>query len=157
MDQSYLNILEDSLEKKNKVLGEILSLSEQQGTIISDDMDLSELDPFIEKKGELIEALEKLDEGFEKVYERVSEELKGNKEKYADRIKHMQQLIREISEKSNAISVQEERNKSALQAFFGKKRNEVREGRVNSKAAMNYYKVQSNAAFVESQFMDDKK
>ena len=64
MDQNYINILEESLEKKNKVLGDMLSLSEQQAAIISDDMDLSELDPFIEKKGELIEALEKLDEGY---------------------------------------------------------------------------------------------
>ena len=157
MDQNYINILEESLEKKNKVLGDMLSLSEQQAAIISDDMDLSELDPFIEKKGELIEALEKLDEGFETVYERVSEDLKGNKEKYADKIKHMQSLIQQITEKSTAISSQEERNKSKLQAFFGKKRNEVKEGRMNSKVAMNYYKVQSNSGFVDSQFMDDKK
>ena len=157
MDQNYINILEESLEKKNKVLSDMLTLSEQQAAIISDDMDLSELDPFIEKKGELIETLEKLDEGFETVYERVSEELKGNKEKYADKIKHMQSLIQQITEKSTAISSQEERNKSKLQAFFGKKRNEVKEGRMNSKVAMNYYKVQSNSGFVDSQFMDDKK
>ena len=157
MDQNYLEILEDSLEKKNKVLSEMLTLSEEQWAIISDDMDLSELDPFIKRKGELIEALEKLDDGFESVYERVSEELKGNKEKYADKIKHMQSLIQQITEKSTAISSQEERNKSKLQAFFGKKRNEVKEGRMNSKVAMNYYKVQSNSGFVDSQFMDDKK
>ena len=69
----------------------------------------------------------------------------------------MQSLIQQITEKSTAISSQEERNKSKLQAFFGKKRNEVKEGRMNSKVAMNYYKVQSNSGFVDSQFMDDKK
>ncbi|MCR4618539.1 MAG: flagellar export chaperone FlgN [Lachnospiraceae bacterium] len=157
MDHNYLDLLEESLIKKNRVLDEIKALCDKQGALVSDNMDLSELDPFIEKKGELIEELDKLDEGFETVYDRVSEELKDNKEKYSEQIKRMQNLIREITEKSTAISAQEERNKNLMKVFFGKKRNEVKEGRVNSKAALNYYKVQSNSGFVDAQFMDDKK
>ena len=157
MDHNYLNLLEESLIKKNKLLDRIKTLCEKQWEVIRVDMDLSEMDPFISEKGELLDELEKLDEGFEAVYERVSEELKNNKEKHAEQIKRMQTLIREITEKSNSISTQEERNKNLLNVFFGNKKKEVKEGRVGSKAALNYYKVQNNMSYVESQFMDDKK
>ena len=157
MDQNYVIILEESLIQKNKVLDEIKSLCEEQGRVIADDMQLEALDSFIEKKGILIEQLEKLDEGFETLYEKVSEELKSGREKYAAQIRHMQSLISEITDKSNAIQAQEERNRSLINNYFGKRRSEVKEGRVNSKAAMNYYKVQSNSSFVDAQFMDSKK
>ncbi|MBR1861089.1 MAG: flagellar export chaperone FlgN [Lachnospiraceae bacterium] len=157
MDQNYVIILEESLIQKNKVLDEIKSLCEEQGRVIADDMQLEALDSYIEKKGILIEQLEKLDEGFESLYEKVSEEIKRDREKYAVQIRHMQSLISEITDKSNAIQAQEERNRSLINNYFGKRRSEVKEGRVNSKVAMNYYKVQSNSSFVDAQFMDSKK
>ena len=157
MDKNYLNILEESLIRKSAVLDEIKSLCEEQSRVITDDMQLEALDSFIEKKGILIEQLEKLDEGFETLYEKVSEELKSGREKYAVQIRHMQSLISEITDKSNAIQAQEERNRSLINNYFGKRRSEVKEGRVNSKVAMNYYKVQSNSSFVDAQFMDSKK
>ena len=65
MDQNYLDILEESLLKKNRVLDELKTLSEGQYECITDESKLLEsLDPFIERKGELIEELEVLDDGF---------------------------------------------------------------------------------------------
>ena len=158
MDQNYLNILEDSLKKKIQVLDRIKELSDMQWNAMSgDNVQLEDFDSFIDKKGELIEELEKLDSGFESLYNKVAEELAGNKEKYADQIRRMQALIREITEKSNSIQAKEERNRDLIGKYFDKRRGEVREGRVNSKAAMNYYKVQSNTSYVDSQFLDSKK
>ena len=158
MDQNYLDILEESLVKKNQILDELKTLSEGQYECITDESSLLEsLDPFIEKKGKLIEELEVLDTGFESLYEKVSQELKENREKYSEQIKRMQQLITKITEKSTAIQAQEERNKNLIDNYFGRRRTEVREGRINSRAAMNYYKVQSNSAFTDSQFWDSKK
>jgi flagellar biosynthesis/type III secretory pathway chaperone len=158
MDQNYLNILEDSLKQKSSILDSLIELSKSQTEVISrDDFELEGFDYYIEKKGELIEKLESLDNGFEELYARVAEELSVGREKYADIIKRMQQLIREITEKSNTVQVQEERNKELIAGFFSKKKEVVRDGRVNTKAAMNYYKVQSNSSFVDSQFMDSKK
>ncbi len=158
MDQNYLNILEDSLKKKIQVLDRIKELSDMQWNAMSgDDVQLEDFDSFIDKKGELIEELEMLDSGFESLYNKVEEELTGNKGKYADQIRRMQALIREITEKSNSIQAKEERNRDLIGKYFDKRRGEVREGRVNSKAAMNYYKVQSNSSYVDSQFLDSKK
>jgi flagellar biosynthesis/type III secretory pathway chaperone len=158
MDQNYLNILEDSLKKKIQVLDKIKTLSDEQFNAMSgDEVKLEDFDSYIEQKGTLIEELEKLDNGFETLYSKVSEELTGNKEKYAEQIKRMQNLIREITEKSNAIQAKEERNRDLIGKYFDRRRGEVREGRVNSKAAMNYYKVQSNSSYVDSQFLDSKK
>ncbi len=157
MDRNYVIILEDSLRKKIAVLDEILALCEEQKNMLSDDMELTALDPIIAKKETLISEIEKLDEGFETLYERVEKELKENKEMYADRIREMQKMIREITEKSNMIRAAEDRYRELISGYFGKRRNEVKEGRVNSRAAMNYYKVQSNSAFGESRFMDSKK
>ena len=158
MDQNYLDILEESLLKKNRVLDELKTLSEGQYECITDESKLLEsLDPFIERKGELIEELEVLDDGFETLYEKVADELKTDREKYSDQIKRMQELITKITEKSTASQAQEERNKNLIDTYFGKRRTEVREGRINSKAAMNYYRVQSNSAYTDSQFLDSKK
>ena len=74
MDQNYLDILEESLVKKNEVLDELKTLSEGQYECITDESKLLEsLDPFIERKGELIEELEVLDTGFESLYEKVAD------------------------------------------------------------------------------------
>ncbi len=157
MDNNYLTILEESLKQKNSVLDRLIELSKSQTEVLlKEDAELEEFDTFISEKGELIGKLELLDDGFEELYARVAEELTKNREQYSEIIKRMQFLIREITEKSNSIQVQEERNKELLSSFFSKKKEMVREGRVNSKAAMNYYKVQNNSSYVDSHFMDNK-
>ncbi len=157
MDQNYISILIESLEKKLVILDELKSLSEEQSKCISDEMELDVLDPFIKRKSELIEELEKLDDGFETLYEKIADELKAGKEQYADSIRRMQELIKKITERSTAIQVQEERNRAGMNSYFGKRRTEVKEGRIGTRAAMNYYKVQSGSGYVDSQFMDSKK
>lgn len=157
MDKNYLTILEESLKQKNSVLDRLIELSKSQTEVLlKEDAELEEFDTFISEKGELIGKLELLDDGFEELYARVAEELTKNRKQYSEIIKRMQFLIREITEKSNSIQVQEERNKELLSSFFSKKKEMVREGRVNSKAAMNYYKVQNNSSYVDSHFMDNK-
>jgi len=158
MNQQYLDILEDSLVKKNHILDEIKRINDEQKECLQkEDIQFEDFDEYIEKKAEYIEELEKLDEGFETLYARVEDELKDNREQYADQIRNMQQLIREITDKSATIQAQESRNREYINNYFGKRRSEIREGRRNSKAAMNYYKVQSNTTYTEATFMDSKK
>lgn len=157
MNQQYLDILEDSLIRKNSILDEIKSINDEQKTCLQDEnVQLEVFDSYIEKKAEYIEKLEMLDQGFETLYAQVENELKDNKEKYADKIKSMQKLIREITDKSASIQAQETRNRDLISDYFGKRRNEIKEGRRNSKAAMNYYKVQSNSVYTEATFLDSK-
>ncbi len=157
MNQQYLDILEDSLIRKNSILDEIKQINdEQRACLQNDNVQLDVFDSYIEKKSEYIEKLETLDQGFETLYAQVETELKDNREQYADKIRSMQKLIREITDKSATIQVQETRNRDLISTYFGKRRNEIKEGRRNSKAAMNYYKVQSNNTYSEATFLDSK-
>lgn len=157
MNRQYLDMLEDSLIKKNGVLDEIKRLNDEQKTCLQgDDIQLEMFDKYIEQKADYIDELETLDQGFETLYSQVAEELSNNREAYAEKIRAMQKLIREITDKSVTIQAQETRNRDLINAYFGKRRTEIKEGRRNSRAALNYYKVQSNTTYTESTFMDSK-
>lgn len=83
---NYLSILEESLRKKLVVLDKIRAYNEKQYECFSSEMvDMAGFDAAIEEKGKLIEELTKLDEGFETLYANIAEQLKKNKEAYADR------------------------------------------------------------------------
>lgn len=158
MEQNYLDILEDSLNKKKEVLDKIIELNEKQKECLCEDnIQLESFDLYIDEKNQHIKLLEQLDVGFEVIYSKVEDELKNSREQYADNIRRMQQLIRDITDKSASIQVQELRNRNMINMFFGRKRNEIKDGRRSTKAAMNYYNVQSSVNAVTPQFMDKKK
>jgi len=154
---NYLKILEDSLLKKINVLDDIAAYNEEQCRIFSEGKaDIDKFDEYMEKKEELINALSRLDEGFETLYARVAEVLKDNKTVYARQIKRLQQLVKEITDKSVSIQAQEARNKALIEEYFAKERINLRHSRKTSKAAFDYYKSMSGAGSATSQFMDSK-
>jgi len=156
MNQNYLDVLENSLIKKCHILDEIKKINcEQKEALSSNNVQLEIFDAYISKKAECIEKLEMLDQGFEALYKQVEDELKINRNLYSEQIKRMQDLIKEITDKSASIQVQELRNKDLIAEYFLCRRSEIRDGRRSAKVAMDYYKVQSNSSF-ESQFMDSK-
>ena len=139
MMNNSLDILSESLEDKIKLLKEIQEYNKKQELAFSEgEPDIDSFDSAIEEKGVLIERLEKLDEGFEALYERVSDELKKNRTKYADRIKELQDKITIVTELSSTIQAQEARNKKLVETYFNKQRSSVRQGRVGSKVAYDY-------------------
>lgn len=157
MDNS-LEVLSESLDMKIQVLKEIEEYNRKQTEAFSkDDPDVDSFDEAIEEKGILIEKLEKLDEGFEIMYEKVAETLSNGREKYADRIRELQGKISIITDLSVSIQAQEARNKSLIENYFLKAKRGIKNGRVGSKAAFDYYKNMSGMNLVESQFLDSKK
>ena len=157
--ENYLKILEEALEKKSRVLDEIAGYNEEQEKIFSGDKaDLEQFDEYIDKKDALIEKLSRLDEGFETLYANVSEQLKMNKAQYADQIRRLQTLVREVTDKSVSVQAQEARNKALIERYFAKQRENVRSSRKNSKAAYDYYKSMSGSGGQgTSQFWDSRK
>ena len=153
-----LDVLSESLDQKIEVLHEIERYNEaQKNAFENDNLDMDSFDEAIEKKDELIERLLKLDEGFQALYDRISEELSNNKEKYADKIRMLQEKITVITELSVAVQTSEARNKKLIEQYFSRERQGIKKGRVGSKAAYDYYKNMSGSAMTESQFMDSKK
>ena len=79
MSETYIEILLQSLKKKEQVLYEIIRLDEIQKEQLEDEMcQVDDFDETVEAKSKCVEQLEQLDSGFQKIYDRVSEELKGN-------------------------------------------------------------------------------
>ncbi len=78
---NYLNMLKDSLIMKERILIELQAKSEEQGEIVkAQDVDWDEFTRLVDEKGELVEEIVKLDDGFETLYERIKEGLNDNKE-----------------------------------------------------------------------------
>ena len=97
-----------------------------------------------------------MDNGFEKLYANVAEELKGNREQYAEQIRTLQGLVTEVTDTSVAIQAQEARNKKLIEDFFIKERKNLHMNRKTSKAAIDYYRTMNKSAVMMPQFMDSK-
>ncbi len=156
--ESQLMILAESLDKKLAVLKEIQVYNEEQEkSFTSGQADLDSFDAAVEKKGQLIEKLQKLDLGFETMYAKLSAELQGNRERYAEQIKLLKQKVSEVTELSVTVQAQEKRNKKLVEEFFAREREGIRSNRKTSKAAYDYYKNMNRSNYVAPQFMDSKK
>ena len=158
MTENYLVFLEESLQKKLQVMEEIQQYNlKQQELFQSDKVDMDGFDEAVEEKGNLIEKLAALDNGFESLYAKVKKELEGNKDKYRDQIKRLQKLVTEVTETSVSIQAQEARNKALIEEYFRKEKENIRTGRRSSKAAYDYYKNMNRSSVVMPQLMDKKK
>ena len=155
--ENHLTILSESLDKKISVLEEIQAYNRRQEEAFTRETpDMDSFDQALEEKEDLIQRIEKLDEGFEILYERIAEQLQGNKAMYASQIKELQAKIQKITDLSTAIQAQEARNKKLIEEYFAKARAGIKQNRQGSKAAYDYYKNMSGAVFNSPQFMDSK-
>ena len=156
MLNSYLSILEESLEKKLAALKHIEEInSVQTQTLKREELDMEAFDRTVDEKDIYVEELNKLDEGSEVLYDRVKEELLVDKSKYAVQIRRMQELISEITDKSVSIQAEESRNKALLESYFARQRQDLGKVRKSSKAAYGYYQNMNNKT--DSFFLDKKK
>lgn len=157
MTEKYLGVLEESLEKKIQILTKIQEFNLRQQEILqAQDVEVEKFDECVDRKGELIEELTALDSGFEALYENLSNELQGNREKYAERIRRLQELVSEVMEQSVTIQAQEARNKKLVEDYFRRERKQLSQTRKNSQAAYDYYKSMSQSNVASPQFMDSK-
>lgn len=157
MTDSYLNVLEESLQNKLQIMAKIQEYNlRQQEVFQAQDVNLEEYDKYVDKKSNLIDELMALDNGFEALYRNVEQELKGNRQKYAEQIKRLQELVTKVTEESVTIQAQEARNKKTVEGYFRKERSGLAQNRKNSKAAYDYYKSMSHSQVNSSQFLDSK-
>lgn len=156
MTTNYLQIMIDSLRKKKDILIRIVSLNEMQEEILSGkELNQDAFEDNMHEKGECIDELEKLDEGFQSVFDRIKEELDNNKQMYVDEIETMKKLIKEVTELGAKIEVQEAHNKVKVEAMFRRERQEHKEAKRSASMAKSYYQNMSRVSD-EPQFMDTK-
>jgi len=155
--RQYVNILVESLEKKKKVLQALQEENKKQEKAMKENSDLEEFDRIVSYKEKLIREIQVLDGGFEKLYERIKDDLLAEKKQYASEIKKMQSLIEDVTELSVAIQASEQRNKQLVEQYFSYTRGKIRQAKKSVKVASEYYKSMNRMNYVDSALLDKKK
>lgn len=154
---SYLLILQESLQKKVDILGKIMDYEVEQLDLLKQDSpDLEAFDRAMDEKTALADEITALDEGFETLYERVRKELSDNKEYFADSIREMQDLIARITEQTANIQAAETRIRMGLESYARKEAEAFRKQRSTGRAALSYHEAMHGTSVVDSQFYDRK-
>ena len=155
--QNYLLILEESLNKKIVFLDELSNLTNlQKDIVLAEDFDDEAFNKNIEQKDALIKELEKLDRGFQILYDNIKAQIENNREAYATEIRRLQGLIKVVLDKSTNLQVMENRNKDLVKSRFASLKKEVRQLKKSRELAASYYKTMNNISS-EPYFLDKKK
>ena len=155
--ENYLQIMTSSLEKKKKILQDIVDYNvEQERIVTSGEFDGDKFQKNMENKAECIDMLNTLDEGFQSVYDRVKADVEMYKQNYKADIQRLQQLIKEVSALSATIQAQESRNKLQIERKFSELKQETKTAKRSVSMANRYYQNMSRVSS-EPQFMDSKK
>lgn len=157
-NQTYLVVLIDTLKKKLSMLDELMEMTKYQGKLISEEkVDSDEFDGLFISKQEVIDRLNKADEGFELIYERVKEELTEHPALHEQEISIMKKLITEITEKSISLQAEEQHNHNAMELYFANQRRSIRNTKKSQQGISHYYKSMAGAGVGQSYYMDRKK
>lgn len=155
---SYMQVLEESLRKKTQVLQALLELSGQQTQLAeAEDFDMEEFTRLMERKDALLEQLQALDSGFQKIYEGVKAELDKHRTQYTEQIRKLQIQIRKVTDLGVELQALEERNRAKLEQRFARQQQELRQVKTSNKVANTYYKNMAKLQNMDSYFLDQKK
>lgn len=158
MNQNGVQILLQSLEKKNQILDQLISQNERQEELLKqEEFHVDRLNQMLDEQGRLVETLDQLDQGFEAVYDRTREEIVSNKEKYRTEIKRMQECIQQITAKIATINAGNMRNKALMESQFKKQKQAISKSMSMTKVAKNYYNNMNKLNHVSPVFYDSKK
>ena len=93
-ENSYIQVLIQSLHQKVEALDSIIEKNQEQYEILSaEEADMDAFEKNIDEKSQYIDKIVFLDDGFEEIYTRVKEELDGNRAAYTEEIQKMKDLI----------------------------------------------------------------
>lgn len=155
--KNYLQVLSESLDKKTAILDKLEALTLQQKEIARvEEFDDDAFDANTDAKAKLIAELEKLDSGFQILYDNIKAQITGNKELYRQEIEALQAKISMILDKNAALLVEEENNRKLIASRFASLKKEVYQIKKSRDMAASYYKNMNNISS-EAYFYDSKK
>lgn len=156
---TYLNIMIDTLKKKEVLLNELKATTINQAAILEkDDFDADSFDTTIDEKQGKIDELLKLDDGFMEMYNKVKNTLVADGKDYAIEIEQAKALIKKQTDLSVELQALEEKNRVKLSVHLSKGRQKGKNFRTSSRTAAAYYKNMSNHhQDGDSYFLDSKK
>ena len=144
----YIQIMIESLTKKSEILDHLIEKNEEQHDCVDgkkyDDIDWDSFNLIVAQKQMYIDRIIKMDEGFQSLYDRVKEQLSGDRDKYADQIREIQKLIEKVTGQGVKITTGEERNRKIIEKVFGNRKKEIRRTRNSLKVANSYAQTMSS-------------
>ena len=157
-NMDYVVMLRESLEKKADILRVLLIRNKEQAAILNDpNTSPDDLEKNINMKAELVDRLVMLDDGFEQLFNRVKDIIESDRDTYADEIKLMQDLIRQVTDLSADVQASEYKNKEYAKARFAKVRSDAREIKKSNDVVTSYYKNMMSVTTPDPAFLDKKK
>lgn len=158
LQTTYLKILQDTLEKKQKVLQEIYEETRRQEQLLKKTTDQTTgLDQCMDRKSECLQVLNELDDGFEMLYTKVQQELKDMPGKFQVEIEKMKKSISYIMDLSVSIQALEQRNRLSMERYMLRHRKNIQTYRSGQKKVGSYYNAMTGFNPHQSYFMDKKK
>lgn len=156
--KTYVVIMQESLERKERYLMELLELTKEQEAIANQKkFDEDAFGEIVDKKDVLIHNINEIDKGFTAVYERVRTEVLDNQTTYRNELQAMQNSIRLCVDLGMQIEAIEERNKQALTKVFAKGFRGIKQAKQSKQAATKYYQNMSSGTVNDSMLYDRKK
>lgn len=158
----YLNIMIESLEKKEKLMSLLLEKTEAQGELISgkeyDGVNWAQFTVYMNEKESAIQKIDELDDGFDQIYKRVQKDLDEDATRYKDQIKKLQVLITALTDIGVKISAKENRNKTDIDRIMTAAKANIRSAKKNIKVSNDYIKsMYGNANLSGMNMFDSKK
>lgn len=158
MGNSYVQIMIEALTKKAVTLSQIVAAcDEQENCLKSTPLQVDRYKELVNVKNDLAGEIQKIDDGFVSVYDRVSEELKDHKEEYQIEIKKIQELIKKITDLTNSVSTKETRIAGQAKNIAGL--NQVKQKKVTAtygNVANKYANVMNKTIGQGSVFINQK-
>ncbi len=151
-------VLEDTIQKKEQYLDELIALTKGQESILfMEKFSMEEFSDFMDKKEPYIKKISEFDAGFEAMYAKIKPVIEEYKSESELRIRMMQQKIKTVLEKGAALCTLEEQNRTRLEFCLKEKKQEIKNFKRSSRTVSNYYKNMAGAVNDQSFFMDKKK
>ena len=160
---NYLQVMVDSLNKKEILLDRLIEKNEAQEACIKgkayEEVDWDAFNLLVEEKEAAIDRITAIDEGFESTYRIVKDEVTSNPEKYRESVKVLQDTITRLVDKGAHIQTGEERNRQIIDNIFLATRKEIKKQRTGMKVASTYYNTMRNSVIraAEDSILDQKK
>ncbi len=144
-EEVYVNMMVDTLERKKTILEKLLCQTREQETLLKDEeIDVETFQNIIDRKGEEIEKLNQMDEGFDTLFRYVEKEITANRMMYKKQILQMQKLINEVSELGIQIQALEHQNSGHFKIYLANQKQSVKKFYTNNRTAANYYQNMAN-------------
>lgn len=156
---TYISVLHSSLHKKLELIKELLELTKEQNSILSEEeVNVESFDRIVDEKETRINEVLDIDKGFQSIFNKISSVLQENPQEYRQQILEMQNFIRTITDIGVELENLEHKNKEKFNKFLATKRNSIKDFKVSNKTAVSYYQNMSNQHRAwQSYFVDSRK